>query len=133
MARYDWLVAEVRSQTDPWVLTHGEPDSDNVIQTADGRMLLIDWTTAAVAPRERDLFDVMQGPHDVLRDYQRGAGPNPPRAHALEMIGLHWRLSHLGHDLDLLLKSDDEQDDTEQAWTRLVERLEKPPGDYRLS
>lgn len=130
--RYELLVAKIRADGDPWVLTHGEPDSDNVIRTEDGRMYLIDWTTAAVAPRERDLFDVLQGPGHVLDVYQQEAGPHPPRANALEMIGLHWRLSHLGHDLALLLNARSAGDDLEQAWTRLLERLDRPPGRYRL-
>jgi len=129
--RYHLLVREANSDRNSWVLTHGEPDSDNVIRTGDGRLFLIDWTTAAVAPRERDLFDVMQGPEDITLAYQEAAGPHPPRPRALEMIGLHWRLSHLGHDLDLLLHPDGEPPERiERAWERFLERLETPPGTY---
>ena len=128
--RYDGLVAAIQSDADPWVLTHGEPDSDNVIRTDDGALLLIDWTTAAIAPRERDLYDVFQGPSDVLHDYQLTAGNHQPRTHAMEMIGLHWRLSHVGHDLALLLSGAGAADVSERAWTRLLQRLDRPPGAY---
>ena len=130
LAQYDGLVAWVRADADPWVLTHGEPDSDNFIRVDDGRLLLIDWMTVAVAPRERDLFDLLQGPGDVLAEYQREAGPHTARAAAMTMIGLHWRLSHLGHDLARLLRSDSEEDDLATEWERLNTRLERPPGQF---
>lgn len=86
----------------------------------------------AVAPRERDLFDVLQGPGDVLVDYQREAGQHPARAAAMTMIGLHWRLSHLGHDLARLLTSDSDEDDLITEWERLNTRLERPPGQFTV-
>lgn len=131
--RYQLLVAEVLGNQRSWVLTHGEPDSDNVIRTEDGHMLLIDWTTAAVAPRERDLFDVMQGPEDITAPYEQGAGAQVINARALEMIGLHWRLSHLGHDLDLLLSPDKASPyKLHRAWQRFTERLVTPPGKFSV-
>jgi hypothetical protein len=48
----------------------------------------------------------------------------------MEMIGLHWRLSHLGHDLALLLSGAGAADVSERAWTRLLQRLDGPPGAY---
>ena len=52
--RYDELVRRAPS-SDQWVLTHGEPHAANVVFT-DGGPVLIDWDTAKVAPRERDLW-----------------------------------------------------------------------------
>jgi len=132
LMQYNGLVEWVRTDADPWVLTHGEPDSDNFIRADDGQLLLIDWTTVAVAPRERDLFDVLQGPGDVLAEYQREAGPHSARTAAMTMIGLHWRLSHLGHDLARLLTSDSDEDDLTTEWERLNERLERAPGQFTV-
>jgi spectinomycin phosphotransferase len=39
-------------------VTHGEPHRANVIRTAEG-FRLVDWDTTLVAPRERDLFIVL--------------------------------------------------------------------------
>ena len=51
--RYRDLVADV----DPagWVLTHGEPHRANTVLTATG-VVLVDWDTCLLAPRERDLW-----------------------------------------------------------------------------
>lgn len=93
--RYDSLATEIASDPQPWVLTHGEPDSDNVIRTASGSMYLIDWSTAKIAPRERDLLDVLPGAGSVSA-YQETAGPNPPRAAALELACDHLTWPHFG-------------------------------------
>jgi aminoglycoside phosphotransferase (APT) family kinase protein len=53
-ARYDNLAGAAAGQSERMVLTHGEPHAANTINT-DGGMVLIDWDTALVAPRERDL------------------------------------------------------------------------------
>lgn len=127
--RYDELLAAIEADADPWVLTHGEPDSDNVVRTDDGRMFLIDWTSVAIAPRERDLFDVLQGPVDITPDYQETAGPYPARPAALTMFGLFWRLSHLGHDIRRLRAGAD----LPAAWERLRLRLDRGPGRWHES
>lgn len=123
---YDALLAAITQDCDPWVLTHGEPDSDNVVRTDNGHMYLIDWTSVAIAPRERDLFDVLQGPADVMTAYQQAAGPHNARPAAMTMIGLYWRLSHLGHDVKRLRRS--EAPDLTAAWERLHKRLARAPS-----
>ncbi|WP_020387434.1 phosphotransferase enzyme family protein [Kribbella catacumbae] len=62
LAHYDALVREIEASDDPWVVTHGEPNSANVLRTTDGRMRLIDWDSVLLAPRERDLAAVLGGP-----------------------------------------------------------------------
>ncbi|HVX45312.1 MAG TPA: phosphotransferase [Mycobacteriales bacterium] len=123
LERYDVLLTRIEDDADPWVLTHGEPDSDNVIRTDDGRMLLIDWTSVAIAPRERDLFDVAQGPVEVSAAYRETAGRHDARPAAMELIGLYWRLSHLGQDIKRLRQALDGP-----AWERLHKRLVRPPS-----
>ncbi len=70
LAFADRLAADVRSD---WVVTHGEPHAGNVL-TADGRRLLVDWDTVALAPPERDLWLVVETRcrQDRIR---RGDGP----------------------------------------------------------
>jgi spectinomycin phosphotransferase/16S rRNA (guanine(1405)-N(7))-methyltransferase len=53
LAAYDRRIEEVASL--PFVVTHGEPHGWNTMLTADG-WKLIDWDTALLAPRERDLW-----------------------------------------------------------------------------
>jgi spectinomycin phosphotransferase len=83
---YDTLAREVEASDDPWVITHGEPHSANVLRTPNGEMRLVDWVTVRLAPRERDLKSVLGGPLDVLPAYQSEAGPVSPRRAALELL-----------------------------------------------
>jgi spectinomycin phosphotransferase len=50
------LASECRRDEAPLVLTHGEPNG-NAVQATDGRLLLLDWGTAAMGPPERDWWD----------------------------------------------------------------------------
>jgi len=55
MAHYDALVVSVGASREPMVITHGEPHRANTIVTTAG-VALIDWDTALLARRERDLW-----------------------------------------------------------------------------
>ena len=47
----------LRQRSDGWVVTHGEPHRANlIVDTEGGSPYLVDWDTALVAPRERDLW-----------------------------------------------------------------------------
>jgi Phosphotransferase enzyme family len=50
----DRLAAAIAQRGDPFVVTHGEPHSGNVMRAGTTR-LLVDWDTVALAPPERDL------------------------------------------------------------------------------
>lgn len=56
------------AQLDPdtYVLTHGEPGTHNQWRTREGHLLLLDWESLRLAPRERDLVALPDGtvPHD---------------------------------------------------------------------
>lgn len=64
---YDRLVDEVAAL--PLVVTHGEPHGGNIMLAADG-WKLIDWDTALLAPRERDLWHLGDLDSDALRFYK---------------------------------------------------------------
>jgi thiamine kinase-like enzyme len=58
LAAYDEDAARVLERTDTWVVTHGEPHRANFIVTSGG-LRLVDWDTTRLAPRERDLWLVL--------------------------------------------------------------------------
>ena len=58
LAAYDEDAARVLERTDSWVVTHGEPHRANFIVTSEG-LRLVDWDTTRLAPRERDLWLVL--------------------------------------------------------------------------
>ncbi|WP_427895779.1 phosphotransferase family protein [Kribbella sp. GL6] len=123
LARYDALVREVEASDDPWVVTHGEPHSANVVRTADGRMHLIDWDTVRLAPRERDLAAVLGGPADVLPAYQAEAGPVSPRPEAIELFDLWWSLAEIASYVDLFRRPHVDSEDSKEAWRILTQYL----------
>jgi spectinomycin phosphotransferase len=60
LAEYDALVPTDRSG---WVVTHGEPHPQNVLDTSEG-VVLVDWDTVKLGPPERDLWMLPEGGGD---------------------------------------------------------------------
>lgn len=64
-----------RSQPRELVLCHGDLRGDNLLGDRSGRVWLVDWDGAALAPRERDLaLFAGRGFEPFLAGYQRAAG-----------------------------------------------------------
>lgn len=120
LERYDALVRQVDASTDPWVVTHGEPHSANVIRTADGRMLLIDWGTLQLAPRERDLAALHGEPPDYLPAYQAEAGPACARREAIELFQVWWSLAEIGSYVQMFRGPHADSLDSKQSWQNLT-------------
>ena len=53
--RFDNLGNGVRALSSQFVVTHGDPNLDNVIVSPDETLHLIDWGAIGCGPRERDL------------------------------------------------------------------------------
>jgi spectinomycin phosphotransferase len=124
--RYDELADEIEAAPDPWVVTHGEPHSANVIRTGDDRMCLIDWDTVALAPRERDLAAFLDGSADVLSAYQQAAGPVTPRPAALELFALWWVLAEICGYVQLFRHPHPDSADSTESWRNLCHYALQP-------
>jgi len=109
LREYDERVA--RAPRDGWVLTHGEPHRGNAMRARDGRLLLVDWDTTLVAPRERDLWFV------VGRD-PRGTGADPE---LLDLYARWWALADLAVFTGVLYRPHADDDQTRASWDNLVE------------
>lgn len=83
--RYRELVALERTRVHRRVPTHGEPHHANQLLTVDGELLLVDWETLALAPRERDLAALSPQFRDA-----RGADPA-----MCELFEIEWILSEV--------------------------------------
>ena len=55
MERFHDLGNDVRALSSQFVVTHGDPNLDNVIVSPDETLYLIDWGDIGCGPRERDL------------------------------------------------------------------------------
>lgn len=92
LAAYDRLVIAVMEDSAPWVITHGEPHAGNVVRLRDGAGLaIVDWDTCALAPRERDLWQLLPADGD-LAAYRKIAGDGAISANALALYRLWWDL-----------------------------------------
>lgn len=114
----DRLADEVASRGESWVVTHGEPHSANVMQTAT-RHVLVDWDTVALAPRERDLWMLVEDGTDDLAGYADATGHELDEA-AVDFFRLSWDLEDLAGYLDILRSPHVESEDTLWAYERLT-------------
>ena len=97
LARYDHLVAAVRTQSSRIVLTHGEPHPGNTMLTAGG-WVLIDWDTALAAPPERDLWSLDPGDGSILEAYADLTGVIPQPL-MLDLYRLRWDITDIAVDV----------------------------------
>ena len=98
ITEFEDLAADLLPGDEPWVTTHGEPHTANLRWADDGRLLLIDWDTVAIAPRERDLGDVLARARSAAPQeaYVRGGGSaRPPRPEILDLFAREWVLDEL--------------------------------------
>lgn len=97
LRRYALLGAAVVGAVDRWVVTHGAPHRANVLETADGRRL-VDWSGVALAPRERDLREVLgdaEGEEPWYAYVEAGGPPQPLSPDTVELFALQWHLSEI--------------------------------------
>ena len=118
LGRLRSLTAAVRATADRFVVTHGEPHRGNVLDTADGPVL-VDWDTARMAPAERDL-GWFAGAGDGLDAYTAAGGVAADPT-ALEFYRLRWTLTDLALFTDELRNAHSDDDDSQVAWEALQE------------
>lgn len=91
------LGAAVHGGLSRWVVTHGQAHTDHVLRTPDGARL-VRWSTTALAPRERDLGEVLGGAEGTDPWYayvEAGGPPEPLSPDAVELFALEAHLSRL--------------------------------------
>ena len=124
----DRCVQKLAESADRWVVTHGEPNSGNVMIDAAGQVVLIDCNAMLVAPRERDLRVLLFG-HDgverpgraeIMAAYQRVAGPVQARAFVLELFVAEWHLMEIGRYAQRFSRLHGDSEDARAAWVALT-------------
>ena len=113
--RADRLAADAATRAGEWVVTHGEPHAGNVIRTSDGRRVLVDWDTVALAPAERDLWMLFPHASDALELYRQRVDQA-----ALDFFRLAWDLKDLAEYLNVLRAPHEENEDTLRQYGALV-------------
>jgi spectinomycin phosphotransferase len=116
-SRYLTLAAGTDAST--WVPTHGEPHTRNQLVTQTGTYL-VDWESAKLAPRERDLATLVEHGWGHLVD----ADP-----HLLEMFDLEWRLDEISQYATWFEAEHTGGESDEVALAGLHHELQRDPRD----
>lgn len=116
--RFALRAEQALTDRDAWVVTHGEPGPHNQIVTGDGRRW-VDWESVRIAPRERDLDDLLAAPTDIWRQ----AYPHPIDPARVELFDLAWRLDEIGQYAERFRQSHTGTDDDRIALEGLREEL----------
>ena len=119
---YDVLAGHARAGSDAWVVTHGEPHRANVIRSRCGRRHLVDWETALVAPRERDLYMVLG---DDLTGWDEYAAILPAELDepTLRLYQRWWQLADITTFVHLFRQPHAHTEHTAASWKILADNL----------
>jgi spectinomycin phosphotransferase len=119
LERFDAIVQAVGRNQDEWVITHGEPHAANVVRTGDGEMVIVDWDTVALAPRERDLWMLVSDDHPEWKAYRDLTRVPALSRDILVAYRLHWELSEIAIYIDWFRNLHERTEDMEIGWESL--------------
>jgi spectinomycin phosphotransferase len=125
LRRYSLLAAAVTGSMERWVVTHGEPHARNLMRTPDGPRL-VDWSTVALAPRERDLGDALgaaDGEDPWYSYLEAGGRPVPLSADTMELFALQSHLSGLCEHAVRFSRAHDDTPDERRCFGDLEREL----------
>ncbi len=92
---FDHLVSQTTGDPASWVVTHGEPHAGNIVRTRRGQLVVVDWDSVALAPRERDLWMLVNGSNPDWTPYRDATGVTSLSDSALATYRTHWDLSEI--------------------------------------
>lgn len=128
LEHYDQLVAMVKADPTPWVITHGEPHAGNVLRlTESGKLLLVDWDTAALAPKERDLWMLLDDSATDWTPYMEITGDAVVSASAIRMYQMWWDLCEIAEYVSWFRHDHADSEDAQTGWGGLNECLPIKP------
>jgi spectinomycin phosphotransferase len=117
--QYDELARAVLGRGERWVVTHGEPHGRNTMTTGSGAVVLIDWDTVAVGPRERDLWMVEPQDAEDWAAYAAAGPADPPDPAAIQLYRLRWQLAEIADYTEAFRSPHREDANTQAAWADL--------------
>jgi spectinomycin phosphotransferase len=116
---YDRLSEHLRATQAGWVLTHGEPHNANLLRAESGRLWLVDWDTALIAPPERDLWMVLDADLAGWDEYRAAGGADSLDLNALALYRERWALAEICEYVAGFRRPHHDSDDTREAWREL--------------
>jgi spectinomycin phosphotransferase len=120
-AGFDRLVDSTAPARAHSVITHGEPHHANVM-SVDGRLVLIDWDTVAMAPPERDVSLIASARSEGIDRYEQTTGLALDRR-VITLYRLRWYLDDLASAISLFSSRHGDNADTRRSWGALAPDL----------
>ena len=117
MTAYSDLAENVRSRPERFVVTHGEPNPQNVLRTPAG-FVIVDWDFVQLAPPERDLWDLAETDPSVLAAYTEATGTVIDSG-ALALFRMWYDLSEIAEYIELFRGTHDDTEDSAESWKNL--------------
>lgn len=114
---FDVLARRVDDEPERYVITHGEPNAQNVMVAGD-RHYLIDWESARLAAPERDLWDLAAGDPTIVTRYEANTGTGV-RGFALDAYCLWYDLFEIAGYIDGFRKPHGDTADAAESWKNL--------------
>jgi spectinomycin phosphotransferase len=122
---FDRLVLLASAARPATVMSHGEPHPANFMSVA-GRLVLVDWDTAGLAPPERDLWMVASDDGREVGRYCEATGRQIDPT-MMTAYRLRWYLDDIASAVSLLRRIHQRTDDTERWWEGLTLRIADLP------
>jgi spectinomycin phosphotransferase len=123
--RFDELARRTAAARAETVITHGEPHPANLISMGNA-LLLVDWDTAALAPRERDLSLLVHEPGPSVQRYERATGHHVD-FDLITLYRLRWYLDDLASSVHIFRRPHDRNPDTQHWCEGLAPRIAELP------
>jgi hypothetical protein len=125
LRRHALLAAAVVGNIERWVVSHGRVDTTHLVRTLDGPRL-VGWSGLAVAPRERDLRELLgsgEGDEAWYAYLASGGSPQPLSPDTVELFDLEQSLSRVAEDAVRLASAMQDTPDERLRFGRLEEEL----------
>jgi spectinomycin phosphotransferase len=105
-------------------VTHGDRHPANVMSVA-GRLILIDWDTAGLAPPSAACGSSPQRGHEANRHYEAiGHVLDPAVMAVMGRLRLRWYLDDIAHSIGLFRVPRHRAPDTQRGWDNFTPRME---------
>jgi hypothetical protein len=115
----DWLRLDL-----DWVLTHGDPNLDNLRKDRSGRLYLTDWGEVGIGPPERDLYAFIgEGFETFLRAYRQARGSLKLHPAVFAFYAYRWTMQEIADYTTRLLVQNLDGVEQEHAWRALRDYL----------
>ena len=135
VARTEGLAPLARDRARPFVICHADMHAWNVLVTPDGDIVVVDWDSAMLAPRERDLMfvDGIAGGHaaDPIAFFE-GYGDVDPDPVVMAYYRIEWAVQDLAEFSASVFLHPDAGEDTKRDSVEMILKMFAPGNEIDI-